>query len=357
MKSSDLIQVLADAIKAGEQICVKGSPGIGKTDVWKQAASVAGADLLIKHPAVEEPTDPKGLPAKHADGTHAIWLPYGDMYRAMQQPKGRRLLILLDDLAQASEATLKGYMQLLHGRTLGEFRLPEEVTFGAATNDVRQMSGTNMGLIEPVKSRFTSIVSFDVSVDDWCAWALDAGLPAILVAFMRSPESTLPEGHLLNLFKPTKELTNSPCPRTWAAVARLLPAVAAAHRFELFAGAVGAAAAQQFINFITIAEKAPSLDSILTNPDSAVIPDAPSLRFLVCTALARKATPVNFDRILRYLYRLPQPFRLLSVTDATRFTPGQPPARKTTVDQLIVTEAYQRWSLKEGTALTSGSQN
>lgn len=353
MRPKELTTVLTQAFQAGEQILVKGPPGYGKTAVIGGAAAKAGLDLIITHPAVSDPTDYKGFPAR--DGDHATFLPFGELHRALTAT--RPTVFFVDDLGQASEAVQKALMQLLWGRRLNGHRLPDHVTFVGATNDVRQMSGVS-GLIEPVKSRWTSILTLEGHVDDWVEWALDAQVPEVLVAFMRSAEAVGTDGqHLLYAFKASKELENSPCPRTWEHVGRMF--ARGVRHFELFAGAVGKPAATQFLSFVELAEKCPGLEEIMLDPDGTEIPEKASLQCLLSTAIGRALTAGNIGQFMRYLWRMPQPMRILSLQDTLRkladdatLPPDKRDARRKAKTQLRETGAFTQWAIKEGSLLT-----
>ena len=75
--------LLAAMIPARLPLLITGAPGVGKSDIIAQAAASAGADLLISHPAVADPTDAKGLPLPKADGNTATFLPFGELATAI----------------------------------------------------------------------------------------------------------------------------------------------------------------------------------------------------------------------------------------------------------------------------------
>ncbi len=305
MTPAKLITLLKDAIINREQLLIVGPPGIGKTDIIKTVAADLKADVILSHPAVSDPTDYKGLPFKSADGSHAAFMPFGETWRAINANK--LTLWFIDDLGQAAEAVQKALMQLLLGRRLNGHALSENVVFVGATNDIGQRAGVS-GLIEPVKSRWDSILFLEPSIDDWCTWAYNNGQPPELIAFLRSRPA------LLSSFEPTKAIINQPCPRTWASVGRRL--ARGINDFDLFSGAVGKGATTELLAFLKLAAEAPSLDSILMNPASANIPKEPSLLYLVAVGLAQRANKTNMGRVMQYLQRLPQSFRVLSVRDA-----------------------------------------
>jgi len=166
-----------------------------------------------------------------------------------------------------------------------------------------------------------------------------------MIAYFRSPESVADGVLALFNWKPTKDIVNDGgCPRTWTHVGRMWNA--GLRQFEVIAGAVGKANATSFLNFVELAEKAPSLEEILLTPDTASIPDKASLNYLVATALGRAITQGNFDRAMIYLKRLSQQFRFLAIQDMLRDAPRAAKARQTS--------AFIEWSLDEGKQLMAG---
>ncbi|CAK0745406.1 hypothetical protein CCP3SC15_1390002 [Gammaproteobacteria bacterium] len=223
-------------------------------------------------------------------------------------------------------------MQLLLARRVNGHKISDHVVFVGATNDTKHMAGV-AGMLEPVKSRWHSIVSLEVSLDDWCVWALDHGQPAEIVAFVRFRPG------LLHDFQPTRELINSPCPRTVAEVGKWLN-IGERSR-DVIAGAAGEAFAIELTAFLQMYGSLPNLDSILLNPEQALVPTEPATLYAVITGLARKATPGNAERLFRYLKRLDKEFQVCCVHDIDRTAP---PVRET--------RAYIDWSVRNADAVS-----
>jgi len=294
MKPSELQSFLTEAIPARLPVLVTGAPGIGKSDIVAQAARDAGADLILSHPAVADPTDAKGLPWV-VDG-RATFLPFGELRRALDAT--RPTVWFLDDLGQASPAVQASYMQLLLARRVNGHVLSDHVTFIAATNRRTDRAGVS-GVLEPVKSRFGSIVELVPDVTDWSRWAITAGIPAVLIAYLRFQPD-----HLCK-FAATADLTNSPSPRTWAHVARILGLnLAPAVQHAVIAGAVGEAAALEFIAFMRMFSALPSVDAVLLDPYSVAIPTEANVLYALTSALAYRATQQNAQRIAQFVERL-----------------------------------------------------
>lgn len=297
VKPSQLATLLAGFIKAKVNVLITGAPGIGKSDIIAQAAALANADLILSHPAVEDPTDVKGLPWMNgAKKDEATFLPFGNLAKAMS---AKKLTVWdLEDLGQSTPAMQAAYMQLLLAKEVNGHKLSPHVTFVASTNRRIDRSGVS-GILEAVKSRFGTIVELEVDVNDWTQWAFNNNIPHMLVAFIRY------RPQLLSDFKPTADLTNSPSPRTWSNVAKI-EAMNLPQDIELAAmgGAVGEGPAGEYLAFRQMAKTLPNLDAILLNPGKAPIPDEASQLYATCMGLARKATATNFPSVLKYAERL-----------------------------------------------------
>lgn len=311
MRPEKLVQFIRAAIRNGRRVLVKGKPGIGKTDMVKQASDAESADLVLMHPAVSDPTDYKGMPAISRDGTEAHFLPFGDLCKLVKATK--RTVAFIDDIGQAPPAVQAALMQLIHARAVNGTAISPHVVFMGATNDTTHMAGVS-GMIEPLKSRWDTIIEAEVSNDDWCNWALSNGMPSELIAFLRFRPA------LLSDFKPTKEIKNSPCPRTWASVGMWMND--GIKDLEVFMGAVGEGAATELYSFLDMYAQLPSLDAILLDPTGSSVPEKPAALFAVASGLARKATPQNLDRINAYLSRLPKEFEVMAIRDAHRINKG-----------------------------------
>lgn len=294
MRPQEMIAFLQSAFKNGVRVLISGAPGIGKSDIVAQACQAIGADLILSHPAVSDPTDIKGLPWI-VDGK-ADFLPFGDLRRAMDATKPT--VWFLDDLGQASPAVQAGVMQPLQAREVNGKRISDHVVFCAATNRRTDKAGVS-GILEPVKSRFDTIVELEPHVDDFCRWAIDHDFTSESVAFFRFRTD------LLCNFKATNDLTNSPTPRTWANAEKLIKlGLSDALLLQALTGAVGEGAAVERIAFARMVKALPSIDQILIDPRSVEVPDQPAVLYALATALAHRATVTNFERIGQYVQRM-----------------------------------------------------
>jgi len=343
MKPSQLFTFLVEAVSARLNVLVTGAPGIGKSEIVGQVAEKLKADLIQSHPAVADPTDVKGLPWVDKGATSATFLPFGELAQALKAKK--RTLWFLDDLGQAPASVQASYMQLLLARRVNSHVLPDCVTFVAATNRRTDRAGVS-GILEPVKSRFASIIELVPDLDDWCNYMLSQDwMPPEVVAFIRF------KPNLLCQFIPSADLQNCPLPRTWAHVGRLLQLnLPAAIETQAIAGAVGQAAATELQAFLQMYRQLPNIDGILMDPDAADISTSPSVLYAVVTGLASRCNDQNFGRIARYAERLmgatQGEFAALLLRDCTRRVPS-----------VLQTPTFVRLASSELGQLISGNVN
>lgn len=317
MKPSELFTLLKSMIKAQKPTLITGAPGVGKTEIVESACEAVDADIILSHPVTSDPTDAKGLPAKISD-TEATFLPFGELLQAMKAEKPT--VWFLDDLGQASPAVQAAFMQLILARRINGHKLPDCVTFVAATNRRADRAGVS-GILEPVKSRFTTIVELKADMQEWCNWAIKKGMPPTLIAFIRY------RGDLLSAFSATADMTNSPTPRTWYNLSCVEALKLPQHiEHEAMCGSVGEGAAADYLAFRKMASALVSIDAILADPANAALPSKPGECYAIATGLAVRANEKNLSRIGAYATRLALDdkgeFAALTVRDCIRRVPA-----------------------------------
>jgi hypothetical protein len=310
MRPAELSALLSKTIPARLPVLIKGAPGVGKTDIVTAAAEAAGANLVLMHPVVSDPTDFKGLPA--VVGGKADFLPFGELSALMSAKTDT--VAFLDDLGQAPAVVQAAAMQLILARQINGHKISDKVVFCAATNRREDKAGVT-SILEPVKSRFATIVELAVNLDDWSKWALAHNVPPEVVAFCRFRPNLFAEPGA-----PTNDIVNRPCPRTITHLAKLYSI--GIRELAPLAGAAGQGFATEFVGFIRIWQSLPSIDGILTAPDKAPVPEEPAALYAVATALAVRATAENAGRIIKYATRLPDEFGVLCVKDMLHRCPA-----------------------------------
>lgn len=294
MKAKELKRFLRWGFENNYPILIKGAPGIGKTDIVESAAKKVKYDLMVMHPVVDSPIDYKGLGA--IVNGEAVFLPYGNLKKLIsaKQP----LVVFFDDLGQAPAAVQSAVMQLLLARSLNGKKISSFVRFVAATNR-REDKANVSGILEPVKSRFASIVELEVDVNDWIQWAAKNEMPSELIHYIQWRPMML-----LN-FKATRDIENSPCPRTVAFVGKMQKSgLPDSLLFEAIKGAVGEAFATEYTAFMRVYKELPTIKEILANPEGCKIPTEVSAKFAVMGMTLDAITTENMGKFLKYLDRL-----------------------------------------------------
>lgn len=208
MRTKFVAQTLEFLFSNQFPVLLVGPPGIGKTDLIKQATKKLGLPLVISHPVVKDPTDYKGLPAIH-NGI-ADFLPYGDLRFLMNADA--LTVFFMDDLGQASPAVQAAAMQLVLERSIDGKAVSDKIIFAAATNRLQDNAGVRQ-FLDPLKGRYYAILPVEVNAIDWAEWANQNAIPPELISFIRfkndmlfetSPSREIVKTHIRGLF-PTSE--------------------------------------------------------------------------------------------------------------------------------------------------------
>jgi hypothetical protein len=298
VKPSELIKRIIAGINGNIPLLISGAPGVGKSDLVEQAAKQAGAELLIMHPVVSDPTDFKGFPFKATAGNHAEFLPYGDLLKLMNS--GKLMLCFFDDLGQATAAVQAAIMQILLNRAINGKKISSNVRFICATNRKEDGAGVSH-VLEPLKGR-AECYELEPDLNDWCNWAINNGIMMEFIAFARfRPEFfTTPS-------KPTKDMKNSFSIRNLSRLSiyyQALKAMGINPTIEDLEAAVGSGCSIELYGFLDCWKDLPDLNAIEINPASVAIPDKTSVKYAVSIALVLRATLGNIKNIASYVSKL-----------------------------------------------------
>ena len=321
MKASSLSDALRVLVAARRPAFIWGGPGVGKSSVVKQLAETLNVPLQDVRALLLDPVDLRGLPFLGSDG-RSKW-PTPEFL-----PQNGSAILFLDELNAAPAMVQASCYQLVLDRKLGEYTLPEGWAIIAAGNcDSDRAVTTRMPT--PLRNRFVHL-EFEVDMQDWSEWAIQAGIRPEVIAFLRfRPE-------LISAFD--RDAHAFPSPRSWEFVSHILDSLESKPNptieYEIIAGAVGTGAATEFGAFLRTFRDLPNIDAILINPTQEPVPENAAAQYAVASALARCASDANFDRICLYLNRLPTEFRVLCVRDASLRTPA-----------IRCTAGYTKWAV------------
>ena len=309
MRISEYGALLERALPKRRRILAVGKPGVGKTFTHRQVCARLGWDYIPVCAPLQSPVKIGGYPRPPAveggDASHALFDGIALAFRATKPT-----YLVFDDLGMAGGETLKAIVDLVQFGRIDNRTLPDCVVVGGATNDVGHGADVQ-GLIEPLKTRWHTIVTIEPSVDDLVRYGLAQGWPSDLLAFLRNAPDALHD------WKPSKSMSvDGACPRGWEYVAEwvnmgeLDP--------EVIAGCVGKGRAAEYLAFRGLVSELPDIDAVLVDPEGSPVPVNPSAQWLVSMALASRMTGGTFGQCVKYLQKMGQMFRAYSIRDAVK---------------------------------------
>lgn len=304
---------------------MQGSPGIGKSSIYRQIARNWNLKLIDVRLSQCAPEDLNGLPFRNGD--KAEFLPFsnfpiaGDPLPMDVDEDGNThqydgWLILLDELSSAPKAVQAAAYKLILDHEVGIYKLHSKVMLCAAGNKATDKAV----VIQQSTALQSRLIHFELEVShtDWMLWANQNKVDSRLIGYLSYKKSALHE------FNPSHQDRTFPCPRTWEFVNALifdrphLDDVDAA----CIAGAVGDGRGTEFYKFAQIGENVPTIEQIVNNPTKTEVPSEVSYKFFVASALMDHATKDNLDAILTYLGRMDEEFQVVFLRGSAQRDPA-----------------------------------
>jgi hypothetical protein len=297
---------------AGHPVLVWGGRGIGKTELPFQLACALDLDFMTQRVSQLDAVDLRGLPDIDRDMGVTVWRP--PVFLPRFNPK-RGGIFFWDEVNRPScSATNNSVMEILNERRLGEYRFPDNWWTVAAANPD---GGGTTKLNQAFSSRF---FHFRLEPDpaQWANdWAPRNGIHDAVTAFIRfRPEC---------LYSPNPDCaTDGSNPRAWKWISDILHLnpVPELERAAVI-GKIGPGVAGQFEAFQLIRRNCPRIQQIISSPDTEPVPDIsdPMPLYAIASALARFASVVNIDNVVKYLRRMPEAFASFAVHDMALRSP------------------------------------
>lgn len=345
LKPSDLSNALLYLLHANRKPFVWGAPGIGKSDVVRQAAGqwfasqmpgftcdaigrvhdAEGKFVPYERYVIDiravllDPVDLRGLPS--VEGGKTKWNEPGFLPTEGCDPT----VIFLDELTRAATMVQNGLLQLALDGKLGEYTLPKNCRIIAASNRESDGGGVTKAT-SALLGRFQHLDT-EPDLEDWCRWALNSDIDPMVIAFLRF------RPNLLNAFDRTARAW--PNPRAWSFVSDISKQQPPKHlERAMVQGTVGNGATIEFMAFAELYRNLPSIDLILLDPKNAPVPTDVATLYAASSALASRSKPENFGRVLEYLGRLPSEYSVFAVRDACSRD-----------NDLAMTPEFTRWAV------------
>ena len=206
MKPSELLEALNALITERVPLHIWGACGVGKSQIVAQVASDLDWQFLDIRAVQLDPVDLRGLPRISAD--QAEWVPPKFL------PTSGKGILFLDELTAAPQMTQAGCYQLVLDRKLGEYHLPDGWVVVAAGNPASER-GVHFSMPRPLRNRFVHL-NLEPDFEDWCQWAVRAGMRSEIIAFLRFKPALLHDANA------TSDVNAWPTPRSWEMASNVL---------------------------------------------------------------------------------------------------------------------------------------
>lgn len=258
-------------------------------------------------------------------------------------------ILLLDELPSAPLSVQTAAYQITLDKVIDEYKLKAGWTVFAAGNRLTD-GGQFFKMPSALADRLCHI-DVESDLDSWVGWAIDNGVDNSLVAFMRfRPE-------LLNTFEDHTKTKGKgfafATERSWTAVDALLrnnPGLDDVTLQAIAGGIVGAGQAAEYMGFRQVWHRMPSVDSILIDPDSAILPEDAATQYAVLTALASRTSYDNIPNCLKYVERFTAVGRaelgMLYIRDMQRRASNEQQKGDKAYKNPVTSQAYSQWALK-----------
>lgn len=328
-----------------QPLYIEGQPGVGKTEGIYGLGARLDMDVLVVIAVTRDPTDfgaPYMVNVVHVapDGTVTDtgekmlkWSQPG----FLPQPGCKPTIVFWDEVNRSPQLIQNAILRLIREGRLDSYTLPANCVQVGAGNRPGKDGGGIQKMNAALGDRWIKI-NLVADLESWRKWGnVEVDGRTRVHPLMLGYASWKPE--VLTGFDASEDV--SPTPRSVVYVSDLLYWEEDSGRpwdRDLFmaqcAGAVGDAHAGQIWSYLGLYRELPNLDSIILDPDSAVVPREVSAVYAVSAALAARANAGNFGRVLRYLDRLPREYSVYAVRDATLRDPG-----------LCTTPEFTRWAI------------
>lgn len=320
MKATVSLKEAANLIfTAGKDVSfmLQGGMGIGKSSLLQELASrLPTHEPVYVDMTTKDLCDISGVPfVEKQNGVNITrFAPSGELGIHLNKP----VIIMLDEFGKAMTAVKNTCLRLLLERKMGEYALhPDSIVFGT-TN----LTGEGLGdMIQPhARNRVSFVTVVGDDVDEWIDWAMENGVEAEVIAWVKQ------NPHCMASFTDPAQKDNPyiyhPNKPAGAFVTRRSLTKASGvmkHRAVLgynatlagVAGCVGESAARDLLSYAELADKLPTWESIVRDPENAKLPtdgDAAASFITIYAALVRVERD-TFDSWMTYCRRLPAEYQ------------------------------------------------
>lgn len=321
VKASEAISIISACFQAQLVPLLRGSPGSGKSDIFRTLAKKFNLLLIDIRLAQCDPPDMVGFP--YINGGKAEYAPmahfpvegdplpvdeHGNQYEGW--------LLFLDEITSAPPAIQAAAYKLILDRMVGNKRLHPRCVIGGAGNH-----DTDNAIVMPMSTAMESrMVHLDLMVDvnEWIKWAQEKGLDYFITDYVAYQPG------MLYTFDPNHTDHTYACPRTWEMADRAIKVVndyKSPILMPLLAGTISEGVAAQYLTYTEIYDQLPRPKEIISNPETVMIPEGPSVLYALTGYLSHNADWDNYAQYMKFITRLPIEFQAVTIRETVRRNP------------------------------------
>ena len=190
-------------------ILLRGSPGIGKSDIIRMAAKKADFSFVDIRLAQMEPVDVRGFP--FVVNGQMVWLAPTGAQDMMKSDFG---VFVLEEMASAPPAVQVPIYQMVLDHRIGDLQIKPGWFFIATGN-----KATDKAIVSPLSSALVSRfkhMELTCSFENWRPWAIKNGVAEEVLGYL--------ERQTDQLFEEPRRETPYTCPRSWTKLSMELKA-------------------------------------------------------------------------------------------------------------------------------------
>lgn len=307
------IEMLDDYIDADIPVMIWGAPGVGKTQIAKQAADKRGWQCIDFRAYTHEPVDCRGLPFPDPKTRTTVWFKPSDLPLVGGNDEFEdEGIFLIDEMNQTRGAMQALLLQILLERKVGEHVFKPGWRIVATGN--RATDRANVQSLGTANDNRCAHIEVQVELGPWAAHVREVVKPLskdmqfdaeMLIAYLSFKQKM---GTSFLHVMPEAGQHTFPTPRNWLDKVLLkgLMRKPRERRAQLIGGLVGDYIADDFQSFMLTYSEIPKIAEIAADPINCKLvgADLPGARWGVVEMMGRSANVKTIGACFKYAARL-----------------------------------------------------
>lgn len=308
LSPSEVEKAVIDIMAAGLVPFVKGSPGLGKSSIFRSIAQKSNLTYIDNRTSQMTPEDFMGLPMRAVDpvtgNAFAEFVPFS-MFPTQKTPipKGKAgWFMSFDEFNSASKGVQAASYKVVLDRYAGQHKLHDNCYIACAGNLDTDRAIVNV-MPTAMKSRLIHI-TMRADLVEFVRFGHKNNFDHRIMGFLEFQPDQLHD------FRPDSPSETFPCPRTWEFCSHLIQGKAYDDISKaVIAGTIGEGGMVKFMAFLREFGSLPRYEDIVKDPLIAPVPSNPSTRYALVTMLLERLKVADFGSVIQYVTRLSTEFQ------------------------------------------------